>query len=59
MVRLGQDLTNHFVVLMVFPNPDGSLLEGMTGTAKISGKSDPIGFRVSKALWRWIHSQIW
>jgi putative peptide zinc metalloprotease protein len=59
MVRLGQDLTNHFVVLMVFPNSDGSLLEGMTGTAKISGKSGPIGFRVGRAFWRWIHSQIW
>ena len=59
LVRLGQDLTNHFVVLMVFPNSDGSLLEGMTGTAKISGKSGPIGIRVGRALWRWIHSQIW
>ena len=59
MVRLGQDLTNHFVVLMVFPNSDASLLEGMTGTAKISGKSTPVGFRVGRALWRWMHSQIW
>jgi putative peptide zinc metalloprotease protein len=59
MVRLGQDLTNHFVVLMVFPNSDGSLLEGMTGTAKISGQSTPVGFRVGRALWRWMHSQIW
>ena len=38
---------------------DGSLLEGMTGTAKISGKSTPVGFRVGRALWRWMHSQIW
>lgn len=59
MVRLGQNLTNYFVVLMVFPNPDGSLLEGMTGTAKISGNSTPLGYRVGRALWRWIHSQIW
>jgi hypothetical protein len=59
MVRLGQDLTNHFVVLLVFPNSDGSLLEGMTGTAKISGQSTPVGFRVGRALWRWMHSQIW
>jgi putative peptide zinc metalloprotease protein len=59
MVRLGQDLTNHFVVLLVFPNSDGSLLEGMTGTAKISGQSTPVGLRVGRALWRWMHSQIW
>lgn len=33
--RFGQDLTNYFAVEVEFQNPDGSLLEGMTGTAKI------------------------
>ena len=36
--RLGQQLTNYFAVDMEFANPDGSLREGMTGTAKIAGK---------------------
>ncbi len=36
--RLGQQLTNYFAVDMEFANPDGSLREGMTGTAKVSGK---------------------
>jgi len=57
--RLGQQLTNYFVVTMDFPNSDGSLLEGMTGTAKISGKSRPLGFQIAKAVWRWTHSQMW
>jgi len=57
--RLGQQLTNYFVVTMDFPNSDGSLLEGMTGTAKISGKSRPLGFQIAKAVWRWAHSQMW
>jgi len=57
--RLGQQLTNYFVVTMDFPNSDGSLLEGMTGTAKISGKSRPLGFQIGRAVWRWAHSQIW
>jgi len=57
--RLGQELTNHFAVLMEFPNTDGSLLEGMTGTAKISAKSHPLGLQMGRALWRWVRSQIW
>jgi putative peptide zinc metalloprotease protein len=57
--RLGQQLTNYFVVLMEFPNPDGSLLEGMTGTAKISGKSHPLGYQVGRSAWRWVRSQLW
>ncbi|HZC34365.1 MAG TPA: hypothetical protein VE242_02060, partial [Chthoniobacterales bacterium] len=57
--RLGQELTNYFAVVMDFPNPDGSLREGMTGTAKISGKSYPLGWQIGRSIWRWLRSQIW
>jgi putative peptide zinc metalloprotease protein len=57
--RLGQELTNYFAVVMVFPNPDGSLSEGMTGTAKISGRSYPLVWQVGRGTWRWIRSQVW
>lgn len=57
--RLGQELTNYFAVVMDFPNPDGSLREGMTGTAKISGKSYPLGWQIGRGIWRWLRSQIW
>jgi putative peptide zinc metalloprotease protein len=57
--RLGQALTNYFAVEMVFPNPDGSLREGMTGTAKISGKNYPLAWQVGRAGWRWLRSQVW
>lgn len=57
--RLGQELTNYVAVEMVFPNSDGSLLEGMTGTAKIAGKSSPVAWQAGRGAWRWIRSQIW
>jgi putative peptide zinc metalloprotease protein len=57
--HLGQELTNYFAVIMNFPNPDGSLREGMTGTAKITGKSRSLGWRAGREAWRWAHSQIW
>jgi len=57
--RLGQDLTNYFAVALEFPNPDGSLSEGMTGTAKISGKSHPLAWQAARGTWRWIRSQVW
>ena len=57
--RLGQDLTNYFAVVLEFPNPDGSLSEGMTGTAKISGKSHPLAWQAARGAWRWIRSQVW
>jgi putative peptide zinc metalloprotease protein len=57
--RLGQDLTNYFAVITVFPNPDGSLREGMTGTAKIAGGSRPLAWQAGKAVWRWLRSQVW
>jgi putative peptide zinc metalloprotease protein len=57
--RMGQDLTNYFAVVMVFPNTDGSLREGMTGTAKISWKSRPVAWQVGRGAWRWFRSQAW
>ncbi|MGC1546595.1 MAG: efflux RND transporter periplasmic adaptor subunit, partial [Candidatus Acidiferrales bacterium] len=57
--RLGQQLTNYFAVDMEFANPDGSLREGMTGTAKIAGKHASIARQVGRATWRWIHTQFW
>jgi putative peptide zinc metalloprotease protein len=57
--RLGQDLTNYFAVVMDFPNPDGSLREGMTGTAKISAKSYPLALHFGRSAWRWLRSQVW
>jgi putative peptide zinc metalloprotease protein len=57
--RLGQQLTNYFAVDMEFTNSDGSLREGMTGTAKVSGKRAPLAWQVSRAVWRWARSQAW
>jgi putative peptide zinc metalloprotease protein len=57
--RLGQQLTNYFAVNMEFANPDGSLTEGMTGTAKVSGKRASVAWQASRAMWRWAHSQVW
>jgi putative peptide zinc metalloprotease protein len=57
--RLGQKLTNYFAVDMEFANPDGSLREGMTGTAKVSGKRASLAWQASRATWRWAHTQAW
>jgi len=57
--RLGQKLTNYFAVEMEFPNADGSLREGMTGTARIAGKSSPLAWQFCRGTWRWAKSQFW
>jgi putative peptide zinc metalloprotease protein len=57
--RMGQELTNYFAVVMDFPNSDGSLTEGMTGTAKIAGKAHPVAWQAGRGAWRWMGSQIW
>src|SRR5579863_889338 len=57
--RLGQQLTNYFAVDVEFANPDGSLREGMTGTAKVSGKRGSLAWQASRAMWRWARSQAW
>ncbi|MGA8145814.1 MAG: efflux RND transporter periplasmic adaptor subunit [Candidatus Acidiferrales bacterium] len=59
LMRLGQELTNHIAVVMDFPNPDGSLSEGMTGTAKITVKSRPLGLQATRSAWHWLRSQVW
>jgi len=58
--RAGQLLTNYFAVVLEFPNPDGVLREGMTGTAKIyTNRRYPIAWQAARSAWRWLHSQIW
>jgi len=57
--RLGQERTNYFAVVMNFPNPDGTLTEGMTGTAKIFGTPSPLAWQAGQGVWRWIRSQMW
>jgi len=58
--RAGQPLTNYFAVVLEFPNPDGVLREGMTGTAKIyTNRRYPVAWQAGRSAWRWLHSQIW
>jgi multidrug efflux pump subunit AcrA (membrane-fusion protein) len=57
--RKGQELTNFFEVVMEFPNPNGGLKEGMTGTARIYGKRYPLALRALRAGWRGARSLIW
>jgi putative peptide zinc metalloprotease protein len=57
--RMGQQLNNYFAVVMQFPNSDGSLREGMTGTARIAYRNYPLAWQAVRATWRWGRSQIW
>lgn len=57
--RYGQELTNYVAVIAELPNPDRSLREGMTGTAKIYSPSKPIAWQAARGLWRWVRSQVW
>ncbi|MBI4466592.1 MAG: HlyD family efflux transporter periplasmic adaptor subunit [Acidobacteria bacterium] len=57
--RRGQELTNYFAVVMEFPNPQGVLWEGMTGTAKIYGRRYPPAWRAVRTTWRWLRSHLW
>jgi putative peptide zinc metalloprotease protein len=57
--RLGQDLSNYFAVVVAVRNTDGSLVEGMTGTAKIYSGRSPVAWRWGRGLWRWARSQVW
>jgi putative peptide zinc metalloprotease protein len=59
LTRLGQELTNRFAVVMVFPNPDGTLSGGMTGVAKIAVKDRPLAWQIGRSAWHWMRSQIW
>jgi putative peptide zinc metalloprotease protein len=57
--RLGQELANFVAVEMEIPNPDGSLREGMTGKAKISGARHSLAWEAGQGAWRWVRSQFW
>lgn len=57
--RHGQELTNYFAVEMIFPNPDGTVTEGMTGMAKIAGSRRPYAWQAAHSVWLWLRSQIW
>ncbi len=57
--RFGQELTNYFAVMLEFPNPNGVLREGMTGTAKIGGGRYPLAWRAGRSISRWLRSQVW
>ncbi|HXN20028.1 MAG TPA: efflux RND transporter periplasmic adaptor subunit [Candidatus Binatus sp.] len=57
--RLGQNLTNYLAVEMEIPNPDGTLLEGMTGKAKILGSKHSLAWQFGRGTWRWVRSQFW
>jgi putative peptide zinc metalloprotease protein len=57
--RMGHELTNYFALVVELRNPDGSLREGMTGIAKISGKDRPIASQAARSVWRWIRGLVW
>ncbi len=59
LTRYGQDLTNYIAIIADFPNSDGSLREGMTGTAKVFGPARPLAWQWSRDGWRWLRSQVW
>jgi putative peptide zinc metalloprotease protein len=57
--RAGRLLSNYFAVVLEFPNPDGVLKEGMTGTAKIYVGRRSLGWQWARGGWRWMRSQVW
>lgn len=59
LTRNGQDLTNFMAVVADFPNSEGSLREGMTGTAKIFSAPRPLAWQWGRGAWRWMRSQVW
>jgi putative peptide zinc metalloprotease protein len=57
--RGGRRLSNYFGVVMEFENPDGSLREGMTGTAKIFGPRRSLAWQWARGAWHWLRSVAW
>jgi putative peptide zinc metalloprotease protein len=57
--RQGQAVANYFAVELIIPNPDGSLIEGMTGRAKIFGTRSPLVWQWALGVWRWLRLQVW
>jgi putative peptide zinc metalloprotease protein len=56
---MGHELTNYFALVVELPNPGGILREGMTGTAKISGKHRPLAMQAGRSIWRWFRGLVW
>ncbi len=54
-----QPMSNYVAIVLRFPNPNGLLLEGMTGTAKILGHRRPIAWHFARGVWRWVHTYAW
>ena len=57
--REGLKPYTYLAVTLEIPNPEGKLVEGMTGTAKIYGPRYPWGWRVLRGAWRWARSYVW
>jgi putative peptide zinc metalloprotease protein len=57
--RQGQAVANYFAVEVLVANPDGSLIEGMTGTAKITGSKSSLAWQWGRGFWRWLRLQVW
>jgi multidrug resistance efflux pump len=58
--RSGQVLANYFAVVLEFPNPEGLLREGMTGTTKIYRQHrSPLAWQAARSGWRWAYRQLW
>jgi putative peptide zinc metalloprotease protein len=57
--RAGRRLSNYFAVTLEFENPDGTLREGMTGTAKIYGPRRSLAMQWARGGWRWLRSVAW
>jgi putative peptide zinc metalloprotease protein len=52
-------LPERFVALAVFENPEGRLLPGMTGRARIYGRRASYASRTWRVLKRWVQSGVW
>lgn len=55
----GQETSNYMALVAELANSDGSLREGMTGTAKIYRGLSPIAWQAGRGMWRWLKSQVW
>ncbi len=57
--RYGQDLLNYFAVVVVLPNPQSLLREGMSGQAKIYAPARSALWQAGRKFGRWVLSQAW
>jgi putative peptide zinc metalloprotease protein len=56
--HLGHELTNYFALVVDLQNTDDSLREGMTGTAKLTGKRRPLAWLAGRSVWRWLRGHV-